>query len=128
MPMHLPTAPKVSEPWVPPPGANFDDPNVMDPSHDDDDDDDDDDDRRRLARGEVAAEQQARRPQHCGSSEQSCRGVDVLSVKHERRMRHFSELTGSPLPEGMVAMRPEEAEAWISKQAKLWSELGHPIV
>ena len=63
-----------------------------------------------------------------GSSEQSCRGVDVLSVKHERRMRHFSELTGEALPAGMATMTPEDADRWISEQAKRWSELGHPIV
>ena len=117
MPMHLPTPPKVSEPWVPPPGDHFDDPSVMDPSADHDDDD-----RRRLQTGDGA------RPQHCGSSEQTCRGVDVLSVKQERLIQHYSELTGSDLPAEMRAMTQQQADGWLREQGKLWAELGHPLV
>ena len=116
MPMHLPTPPAPAEPWVPPGWAAT--------PHDDDDDDDDDGGgggRRRLG---AKAEP---RPQHCGASEQTCRGRGVLSVKQQRLVQHYAELTGRELPARLEAMRADDAGRWLAQTWELWRSMGHPI-
>jgi hypothetical protein len=90
MPMHLPMAPPPHSAWLPP--KKIGPPGSDDDEHDDDEDDDDeDDDRRRLATGGAGLDPT---PQHCGSAERKCRGAGRLSVKQERLIRHYAELTG----------------------------------
>jgi hypothetical protein len=121
MPMHLPTAPPASSPWSPPTTPK----DLMSGDDDDDDDnDDDDDERRRLA----SAGGSRKMPQHCGSAEQSCRDPGLLSVKQERLIQHFAELTGRDPPDGFREMRPKAAEQWLAEHWALWESMGHPTV
>ena len=121
MPMHLPTAPPASSPWSPPTTPK----DLMSGDDDDDDDnDDDDDERRRLA----SAGGSRKMPQHCGSAEQSCRDPRLLSVKQERLIQHFAELTGRDPPDGFREMRPKAAERWLAEHWALWESMGHPTV
>jgi hypothetical protein len=105
MPMHLPDAPAPSEPWVPPPGGGGGG--------------GDDGDRRRLQEGKP-------HPQHCGASEQTCRGHDALSAKQERMIGHYAELTGREVPAGVGAMTPQQAKEWLAAHWELWRSMGHP--
>ena len=68
--MHLPDAPAPAEPW----GFLVRD----------SDDDDDDDGRRQLQ--QHGAGDSSVKPQHCGATEKTCRGRDILSVKQQRLM------------------------------------------
>ena len=100
MPLHLPDAPAPTGAWIPPPGGG-------------------DDDRRRLQEGKPL-------PQHCGASEQTCRGHEVLSVKQERLVARYAELTGNEVPANVGAMTPQQAEKWLAEHWELWRGMGHP--
>ena len=123
MPMHLPEAPLPSEPWVPPPTNN----DIVSSGLHHDDDEDEERERRRLSQ-EAFLAPSANRAQHCGASDGVCRGHDVLSVKQERLMRHYAELTQSQLPDvdAMGAFTPKQADRWLAQQWELWRSLGHP--
>jgi hypothetical protein len=122
--MHLPEAPLPTTPWIYPPKDAFAAPHDDDDDDDDDDDNDDgapgDDDRRRRlsARGP--------QPSHCSSSEKSCRASGMLSIKQERLIYHYAELTGVELPTGLETMSAVEARSWLSQHWELWKAMGSP--
>ena len=66
------------------------------------------------------------RPQHCSATEATCRGPDVLSVKQERMIRSYAELTGQPVPQELHSLSPAQADRWLAQQWELWRSMGHP--
>jgi hypothetical protein len=95
MPLHLPEAPAPSEPWIPPPlGGTDNDGDGDDDDGDGDGDGDDGDVDRRRRRRRLLESNRPHYAQHCGASEQTCRGANVLSIKQERAIAHYAELTG----------------------------------
>ena len=63
---------------------------------------------------------------HCGRKERTCRGPDRVNVKQERKMKLFSKLTMSELPD-MAAMTEKQAEAWLNARWQEWMEAGAPV-
>lgn len=100
MPLHLPDAPAPTGAWIPPPGTG--EATV-----------------RRLQEGKPL-------PQHCGASEQTCRGHDVPSVKQERLIGRYAELTRREPPPNITAMTSQQAEEWLAEHWELWRDMGHP--
>ena len=92
MPMPLPDAPATAEPW-----------GFLGRE------DDDDDDRHRQL------QQHGAQPLHCGATESVCRGRDVLSVKQQRLVSTWSELTGQSAPKDVESMRPAAADKWLAE-------------
>ena len=80
---------------------------------------DQDDRRRRLS-------PDGDQPQHCSATEATCRSPDVLSVKQERMIRSYAELTGQPVPQGLRLLSPAQADRWLAQQWELWRSMGHP--
>ena len=74
----------------------------------------------------AAASRDGNRPQHCSATEAACRGPDVLSVKQERMIGSYAELTGQPTPQGLRSFSPAQADRWLGQQWELWRSMGHP--
>jgi hypothetical protein len=90
---------------------------------DGDDDDDEDDRRRRLSRD---GDSDSAWPQHCGATEAICRGRGVLSVKQERMIVSYAELTRQPVPQGLRSLSPAQADRRLAQQWELWRSMGYP--
>lgn len=86
-------------------------------------DGDEDDHRRRLSRD---GDGDSARPQHCSATEATCRGPEVLSVKQERMIFSYAELTGQPVPQGLRSLSPAQADSWLAQHWELWRSMGHP--
>ena len=90
----------------------------------DDDEEEEGGRRRRLSRD---GDGDSARPQHCSATEATCRGPDVLSVKQERMIASYAELTGQPVPlQELRSLSPAQADRLLAQQWELWRSIGHP--
>mmetsp|Transcript_94372 Transcript_94372/g.270274 ORF Transcript_94372/g.270274 Transcript_94372/m.270274 type:complete len:609 (-) Transcript_94372:146-1972(-) len=118
MPMHFPEAPDPASPWDAPPSAAPGGKPPTEGGHRVDTDGDEDEDEDIAKKSPI--------PMHCGRKERTCRGPDRVNVKQERKMKLFSKLTMSELPD-MAAMTEKQAEAWLNARWQEWMEAGAPV-